>query len=225
MAVPGLGLSVRCWEPALAALSPHVRGTAVALPAFGAPAVPRTVLGPASSAGRLVARLDALGLDRVVLLGHSASCQVVAETAARHPDRVAALVLVGPTTDPLARSWPALVRRWWRSTLRERGLPLPRLLRDYTYSGMVSFVRALHASRRHRLDRVLTTVTCPVLVLRGTHDHIAPAGWIRRLADATGHGAAASLTAGAHMVPLTHPHELADELRGFLSPQLLRNAG
>lgn len=217
--MPGLGLSVRGWQPTLAELASPTRGLALALPAFGMPAVRRTPLDPASSARRLVTRLDRLGLDRVVLLGHSASCQVVAEVAARRPERVAALVLVGPTTDPAGASWPALVRRWARTVAHEGRVPVPLVLRDYIHSGLVSFARALDASRRHRLDDTLASVTCPVLCVRGVHDHISPAGWLDRLARSTGRGVASSLTVGAHMVPLTHPHELAPELSAFLSPR------
>jgi pimeloyl-ACP methyl ester carboxylesterase len=52
---------------------------------------------------------------RAVLLGHSASCQIVVQAAVRDPHRVTALVLVGPTTDPRARSWLGLAGRWLRT--------------------------------------------------------------------------------------------------------------
>ncbi len=48
----------------------------------------------AAHADQLVALLDALGLDRVHLLGMSLGGFVVAELAARHPDRVATVTLV-----------------------------------------------------------------------------------------------------------------------------------
>ena len=44
--------------------------------------------------------------ERSVLIGHSSSCQVVAHAGALAPERVTGLLLVGPTTDPRAATWP-----------------------------------------------------------------------------------------------------------------------
>lgn len=216
VAVPGLGLSVHAWAATLSALAgPRTgpRGVVVALPAFGRPAGRGTALDPVSSARRLLDRLDALGTGPVTLLGHSASAQIVAEAARRAPARVAGLVLVGPTTDPDAAARLPLLGRWLRTVAHEHPGQVPMLLRDYAHSGPAGFVRALHAARRHRIDAVLADVGCRTLVVRGVHDRIAPAGWTERLAAATGDGAARTLPAGAHMVPVTHPAQLAAELR------------
>jgi pimeloyl-ACP methyl ester carboxylesterase len=40
------------------------------------------------------------------MLGNSFGCQIAVELAVRHPDRVAGLVLVGPTMDSSARTAP-----------------------------------------------------------------------------------------------------------------------
>lgn len=50
----------------------------------------------------VVAVLDALGLDRAVLVGHSFGGVVALETAARHPDRIAAVLAWEPPYLPLA---------------------------------------------------------------------------------------------------------------------------
>jgi pimeloyl-ACP methyl ester carboxylesterase len=50
--------------------------------------------------------LEAADLPSVAVLGNSFGCQVAVELAVRHPDRVAGLVLVGPTMDPSARTAP-----------------------------------------------------------------------------------------------------------------------
>lgn len=215
VAVPGLGLSVHGWGSALARPDPSGAAVVVALPAFGVPARWGTALDPRASARRLLARLDGLGIDRAVLLGHSAGCQVVAEAARVAPERVAALVLVGPTLDPAAGSWARLVLRWVRTARWEPWWQLPQLARDYTYSGLVSFARAMEAARRHRLDDVVATLPCPILLVRGAHDHICPAAWLGRLARRSGHAVVVTVPAAAHMVPLTHPRELAAVLARF----------
>ena len=216
VAVPGLGLSVHGWSPTLSRMTSPSAGVAMALPAFGMRAGGGTALDPGASAERAIDRLDELGLGRVALLGHSASCQVVAEVARRAPERVRALVLVGPTTDPDARAWGRLARRWVRTVRREPLWQVPLLLRDYTYSGLAGFARAIAAARHHRLDDVLADVRCPVLLVRGAHDHICPSAWLDRLAARSGHATTSTVASSAHMIPLTHPDALAAVLARFL---------
>jgi pimeloyl-ACP methyl ester carboxylesterase len=222
VAVPGLGLSVDGWRAPALLLASRLRigAAAVALPAHGVPARRGEPLDPASSARRLLMRLDALGAGPVVLTGHSASCQVVAEAARRAPDRVRALVLVGPTTDPRAPTWPRLAARWLATARHERLGQVPLLLRDYPYSGLGTFARAMDAARRHALEPVLAGLEHPVLAVRGPHDHIAPAPWLDDLAALRPGVGVATLPVGGHMVPVTHPHHLVEALVPFLRGQV-----
>ena len=215
VAVPGLGLSAAVPRRTLDRLP--VPSAVVELPGYGLPAPRGTELGCDDLARLLLTRLDELGVARAVLLGHSASCQIVVQAAVRDPHRVAALVLVGPTTDPRAQSWPGLAGRWLRTAARERPAQVPRLVRDYHRTGLVAMGRAMNAVRRDRTDRGLAQLGCPVLLVRGRHDRIAPQDWTEALAATAPHGRAGTLPAGAHMVPLTHPEELAASVSTFLS--------
>ncbi len=218
MAVPGLGLSVAVARGALDRL-PGVDRDVVLLPAFGRRAPRDTDPAPGPLADLLLAALPDGG--RVVLVGHSASCQVVAEAARRAPDRVTALVLVGPTTDPRAATWPALVRRWLRTAVHERPGQIPLLVRAYARTGLVSMARGMDAARHHHLDHVLPGVPCPVLVVRGRDDAICPADWAAALAAAAPQAVAQTLPEGAHMVPVTHPAALAARIAAFLTERVV----
>ena len=213
VAVPGLGLSVAVARRTLDRL-PGVDGAVVLLPGFGRRAPRGTPVAPDRLARLLLDRLPAGG--PAVLVGHSASCQIVAEAAVQAPGRVAALVLVGPTTDPRAATWPALVGRWLRTAAHERPGQIPLLVAAYARTGLLSMARGMDVARRHRLDRTLADVDIPVLVVRGPHDAICPADWAAALAAATPRGRAETLPAGAHMVPVTHPGALADRIAAFL---------
>jgi pimeloyl-ACP methyl ester carboxylesterase len=197
-------------------LQPVVGSVVVAMPGYGVPRAGRAPVDPGSLGAALVRRLDDLGMTEVVLLGHSASCQIVAEAAARDPGRVAGLVLVGPTTDPRGAGWPGLAARWLRTAVRERPGQVPVLLRDYHRTGLADMARAMDAARRHRIERVLPAVRCPVLALRGRHDRIAPHDWVAALARQTADGHAVTLPVGAHMLPITHPAALAARIEDFL---------
>ncbi|QJY44575.1 alpha/beta fold hydrolase [Pseudonocardia broussonetiae] len=211
LAVPGLGLTPRTTAPTLSALGPGWRTGVVRLPGYGEPCRSGVLLDPAVLAGRLLDRLD----RPAVLLGHSASCHVVAEAARRAPGRVAGLVLVGPTGDPRLVP-PVLVHRWLRTAVHEHLWELPVLVPDWLRNGPVTMARGFAATRRQRLSDVLAGVEAPVLVVRGRHDRIAPADWVAALAAAAPRGTAASLAGGAHMVPLTRPASLAARIEAVL---------
>jgi pimeloyl-ACP methyl ester carboxylesterase len=53
--------------------------------------------GPVSWEGDLLEVMDAAGIRRATLLGHSLGSQIVVDFALAHPDRVERLVLVGPS--------------------------------------------------------------------------------------------------------------------------------
>jgi pimeloyl-ACP methyl ester carboxylesterase len=218
VAVPGLGLSVAVAGRALDRL-PGITRKVVLVPAFGHGASRRTDVAPGPLAELLLADLPTE--CPVVLVGHSASCQIVAEVALRKPGRVAGLVLVGPTTDPRAATWPGLVRRWLRTAAHERPGQIPLLVRAYARTGLVSMARGMDAARRHRLDRTLAGVTCPVLVVRGRADAICPADWAAALAAAAPQGSVETLPAGAHMVPVTHPEALAARIAAFVDGRIV----
>ena len=150
LCVPGLGLDGAAWRPTLRALEAAEGGPwqheVAPLPAYGARPRRSDDLRPAALGARLAAGLDTGGPPRV-LAGHSASCQIAAHAARIVPDRVAGLVLVGPTTDPRANSWPWLVARWLRTAVHERPGQVPLLVRTYTRIGLRWMLRAMEAAR------------------------------------------------------------------------------
>jgi pimeloyl-ACP methyl ester carboxylesterase len=215
--VPGLGLDGRSWRPTLDALAAGgwpAGADVVLLPAYGVRAARRTPLAPTMLAEGLVDRL--LPEGRQVLLGHSASCQVVVQ-AARRTTAVAALVLVGPTTDPRATGWRRLARRWLATARHEPPGQAPALARQYTRTGLLSMARGMDAARREPIEEALADVGCPVLLLRGRHDRIAPGDWLHLLAGEGGPTRVVTLPAGGHMVPFTHGELVADEILAWLA--------
>jgi pimeloyl-ACP methyl ester carboxylesterase len=215
VAIPGLGLSAKFCNRTLDRLSGP--SAVVLLPGFGLPAGRDAPRSPRELAQLLFAHLDDLGYARVILSGHSASCQIIVQAAAQAPGRVEALILVGPTTDPRARDWPSLLARWLRTAVWERPGQVPLLLRDYWRTGIGAMARGIDAARKDRIDHVLTAIEAPVLIVRGPHDHISPRRWADNLAAASQHGQAETLSAGAHMLPFTHPDALAARIDAFLT--------
>lgn len=222
--VPGLGLDEEAWRPTTESLPPtwqHDIDVAL-LPGYGERAPKHSDLRPEALAEDLLERWCPPGLP-VVLAGHSASCPIVAAAARRRPDMVAGLVLVGPTTDPQARSWRALARRWLATASHEEMREVPTLLRQYSRTGLWTMARAMDAGRHIDLYAVLAESRCPVLALSGRHDHICPSQWLVEMAETSHHAdgkrlwRSVTLPVGAHMVPLTHGREVAREIEEFRS--------
>lgn len=217
LALPGLGLGPESWRPTLKHLPGGAGATVRLLPGFGEPAQRRQDLDPRALAEDVLAVLpdDA---SRVVLLAHSASIQVAAHVAAHEPDRVAALVLVGPTTDPRTAPWPRLMAGWLATVPYETPRQVPTLLRQYARTTLPAMVRVLKAVRKDSIEETLDRVTAPVLVVRGPRDHSCLDDWAASLAARGGDGSRlVTLAAGAHMVPFTHGREVAGVVADFLA--------
>lgn len=217
--VPGLGLGREVWQPTLRAWGPSGPVTVLVLPGYGVRGRRLDDLRPAVLATRLLDHLDGAVPARtpVVLAGHSAGCQVVAAAAARAPHRVAGLVLVGPTMDPRAATWPRLLGRWLLTAGREDPRQVPVLVRQYARTGLVTMTRAMDAARRDDLAAHLAHVDRPVLVLRGRHDRICPSAFAGALVSGHDRRHTATLPAGAHMVPLTHGRLVAEQAAAFVA--------
>jgi pimeloyl-ACP methyl ester carboxylesterase len=203
--VPGLGLDRR----SSARLRERVAADVVLLPGMGLP-------GPVPPLVDLAARLRAaLGQGPVVLVGHSQSCQVV--VAAAHDPRVAAVVLLGPTTDPRLRSVHGLAGRWLATAWAEPWWQVPLVLGQWLATGP----RAMAALwRRAAADPVaarLREVGVPVTVVRGTRDRLCGRPFAAALATAAPRGELVELPGAVHMTVQTHPDAVAALLADAVS--------
>jgi len=94
--IPGLGAWSETWRPTIDALvQAGYRVIAIDLPPFGYSFRPVTSdYSTPAQAKRILAVLDALKIDSVVLVGHSFGARATVEAAMSAPKRVRALVLV-----------------------------------------------------------------------------------------------------------------------------------
>ncbi|MDK0523887.1 alpha/beta hydrolase [Streptomyces sp. ML-6] len=137
--VHGAGISSRSFRPFLAALGRYHDVWAVDLPGFGASEGPTGRMPLRALSDALARWLPATGPEPVVLLGGSFGCQVAVDVAVRHPDRVAGLVLVGPTVGLGARTVVRQLGRWLRNAPHERA-SLARLnIADYRDAGLRAY--------------------------------------------------------------------------------------
>jgi non-heme chloroperoxidase len=97
--LPGPTDSWRSYQPVLDLLPHEIRAISASQRGHGDSDKPDTGYGVEEFAADVVSLLDALGIERAVLTGHSGSCLVARRVALDHPDRVAGLILeASPTT-------------------------------------------------------------------------------------------------------------------------------
>jgi 2-hydroxy-6-oxonona-2,4-dienedioate hydrolase len=213
----GYGVSSRYMVPVARYLAPYYHVYAPDLPGYGRSSRPRRVLDVPALADALVAWMAAWRLERAVLLANSFGCQIVTELAVRRPELAAALVLVGPTTDPTARTpWQ---QAWGmaKDMLREPAPLWPPLARDYLSFGPRRAVVTLRDMLRDRIEERLPQVQAPTLVVRGARDAIVSAAWAAEVARCLPDARLVTIPGAAHAVNFNAPLELTRVVREFLS--------
>lgn len=153
---------------------------------------------PSEQAVAMVALLDELEVERVVVVGLSGGGMTAAALAARHPTRVRGLVLWSAVTAPLRIPvWPLLhgplARRSTGEALLKRLRRSPRLLigraagDERTAAAAVSIAQTVFpiedrrdglandAAQARLFDAgILPAITAPVLLVHGTRDRNVP---------------------------------------------------
>jgi non-heme chloroperoxidase len=148
-----------------------------------------------------VAFLDAAGIERATLVGHSGSCLTARRVAVTHPDRVVRLVLIGA---PVSLAKPAVLA--FQEAVHALEDPVPAQFARRFQAGAVhvpvpeGFLEGLVAESRKLPARVwkraldglvafddaadLGQITAPTLLIWGDHDAVVSREEQQRLTDA-----------------------------------------
>ncbi|RVX41673.1 pimeloyl-ACP methyl ester carboxylesterase [Nonomuraea polychroma] len=207
--VHGAGVSSRELRPLVAALGAHVPAWTVDLPGFGRSAKPPRPLDLAGLGDALISWLEAEDLPPACLVGCSFGCQLAVDVAVRHPERVHSLVLVGPTVDPQARSWPRMIGRWLRNSVRESPRMAPLNVADYWDAGMRRVVATFEVAMRDRPEDKLPRVAVPTLVVRGEYDRMVSQAWAEQVTRLIPRARLVIVPGMPHMIPFRDPQALA----------------
>lgn len=214
--VHGLAVSHRYLMPLASALAGWHPVLVPDLPGFGLSAKPARAYTVEEHARHLADWLTALALGPVCVLGHSFGASVVTALASRYPERVSALVLAGPTTDPAARTKSRQIARFVVDAPREALAQAVILMRDVWDAGPTRVWRTLELSNHYHLEKALPAVSAPTLVIGGERDPLAPAGWRHRMLGLLPDGRALTIAGAAHNVATTAAPQVARAVVRFL---------
>ncbi len=236
--IHGVGMASAVWAPQIEAFAATNTAVAYDMLGHGGSALPPEQPGLNDYGDQLRSLMDALNLDRAVVVGHSMGALVALEFALNHPDRtlgVAALNAVyrrtpaqreavlerarrieaegraAPSTAPSPAGSATRCRRRWP---RWRARPAPswnRPIRSATPAPTACSPARIsaHAGR-------LNGLAVPALFLTGEEDPNSSPGMSRAMAAAVPRGRAEILPGERHMMSLTAPALVNARLRAFV---------
>jgi 3-oxoadipate enol-lactonase len=233
--VHGLGGSIHSWWAQLAAC--EERGhRCVAYDQRGA-GLSTKPPGPYSVelwARDLVRLLDALAVERPLLVGHSVGCMVAEQACTRLGGRVAGLMTIGGALrwrDEAAPVFEERIRQARAGRMDEiattvvgTGLSESRRESDPVLAGLFRELIASndpHAyaecSAATAVARMVDTdrVACPVLACCGEHDPVAPPAFAEAIAAAVPDGRTAVVEGAAHWCQLEAPERVNEIMLAF----------
>lgn len=193
------------------------------LPGYGRSERRDHVLDVPALAGALLAILDALDIDRAVLVGNSMGCPIGLEVAHEAPERVHRLVLVSPAGGVQNRPLPRALAQLALDVMRESPRMAPVALPDYLRFGPVNGLRLFRELTLYpSLERLLHTPVPTLAVLGGRDPLMPPAARVREVGRlASQHLAAVQVERAAHALNFSHPAELAEVIETWLDGALL----
>jgi pimeloyl-ACP methyl ester carboxylesterase len=178
-------------------------------------------------AADVAAFLDAVGIKRAVLVGHSMGGAIALTMALDFPERVAGLVLVA--TGARLRVVPAILKQIpidfeaaldattryaWGPGVSSELVELGReSLRE---AGADVLLNDLRACDRFDVMERLGEIDAPTLVVSGSADRLAPVKYARHLAERIAGAQIAVLEGAGHMVMLERRAKVADAVARFL---------
>lgn len=181
--VHGLSGSFRWWARNIGPLSAHVQIFAIDLPGFGDNRRGGQFALEATAA-HILAWMDAVGIERASIAGHSMGGAIAADLTASAPGRVERLVLVDVPLLPSARG---LIRLAAIGAASARRLPprfLPVLVSDALRAGPLTIRNAARALLAADLRPRLGCIQAPSLVIWGARDALFPVAYGQRVAEA-----------------------------------------
>jgi pimeloyl-ACP methyl ester carboxylesterase len=234
----GIGNYGRYWDFFADAIAGRLRLVATDARGHGESGRPTDGYAPGEFVADAVAVLDALGVERALVVGHSMGGTHAIRLAATHPDRVERLVIVDAGTEAMREGSErarrlSLGRPERFENADEAVAYLHRTSPDYSDDVYANRMRwlfkedaglvwrssrdalaAIMSSRGSDLADALRAVRCPALLVRGTRSNVLSADVAERMVKSLADGRLVELDAG-HNVALDRPKELAEAVLRF----------
>jgi len=207
--VHGYGVSGRYLQPLAQALAVRCSVSVVDLPGHGRSGRSRRASGIGELASDLGAWLDAVALDRPLLVASSMGCQIATELAVRRAERVGPLVLAGPTVDPARRRARHQIFGALRDAAHEPALLVALAARDGVGRDTRALLTAARSALADRMEDRLPLIEQPCVVIHAEKDGFVSLEWAAQVADLLPNGRLVVIPGEPHAIPFTQPELVA----------------
>ena len=223
--IAGMGVSSRYWIPLARCLATRFDVLAPDLPGFGRSPKPPGARWPAGPSPReqsdqLLAWMDARGVRRAVLCGHSTGCHTVVDFAARFPERVEKLVIAAPPFEPGHRTIRQQLPRLLGAALFELPALLPVLAVEYASSGPLRALQQAIRVMADPMEEKLPRVQAPALVIGGRFDLLASQRWVELIVSRLPRAVLVVVERVGHALHFSSPAATATALGDFIEGRL-----
>lgn len=193
--------SWRYWYPTMEVVAEQFRTYSFDFWGFGDSRRKRTRESIQAYSDQVIRFLDALGIDRVMLVGHSMGGMVALKTAIAHPERIQRVVTVGAPIDGDSLSWllkltdrplfadtfayvPFLRRALFSFFLGKTNDPaVNEIIDDSVKSSSDTLRHAVSSMWRTNLRPELHRLQVPALIIHGGRDNIVNPNQLDLFAD------------------------------------------
>ena len=210
--VHGFGVGSAYHVPVMPRLARSAPVYAPDLPGHGRSDHDARPLNARELARALAAWMDAAGVRSALLVGHSYGCQIAAELSVTRPELISRLVLIGPMSDPSARTAPRLLARAVVTIPFEPPSFLLLGLTEFGRAGLAVLAADLREMLAYRIEAVLPRSSHPALIIRGARDFLAPQAWTAALAKRAGAPRPHVVPRRAHAVNYAAPAPIAEAI-------------
>lgn len=231
------GGSARTWAPLMAALKADLRAIALDARGWGQSDRPADGYDIATMADDVASAIDALGLERYVLIGHSMGGKVAQLLASRRPSGLCGLVLVAPSpaqgkalgTEERAAMKGAYANsdavRWTIDNVLAHRALAPPLLDQVIADSMGGAPTAKSAwpgfAISEDVSAGLSRIAVPVLVIGGEMDKVDSVDMLRSVVlPALPHATLSIVADAGHLLPFEAPRELAERILAFIDQEV-----
>ncbi|PWC05718.1 alpha/beta fold hydrolase [Agromyces badenianii] len=208
--VHGIGMAHEYWSDVAEALGRTGTVYALDLPGFGEAPEPEHPTSMPNAGDLLAELVRTEGIERPVLVGHSAGAQVVAEAAARHPELFERIVLIAPTVNPRERTVAKQAARLAQDLVLAHPKVLGLGIVSYAKAGLGWYLETLSPVMEHEVERTLPHIAAETLVIRAERDRIVPRDWAEQVAVLVPHARYVEVPGRGHETMITAGPLVAD---------------
>ncbi len=222
----GFGSSNRSWHEVVNALSDKYRCIAPDLRGFGDSEATRRGYSVEDSADDMAALIDALGVEKFVIIGHAMGGKIALEWASRRPQGLQKVILLAPsppTPEPMNEAerhrleWgfgncASTRETLGKTTVQELSARvLERALDDSLRSSRAAWNAWLRCGSREDITHEMSQIEVPVTVVAGDNDKSLSAELLQcEVVERLQRASLITLPDCGHLLPLEAPRRVAN---------------